>query len=222
MEKSEILKNFSPSFLSHAYLILLKDSKERKNLGREISEKLQISPSDLILVERQIKKNNVSIAQVHELQKLLYFKPHSSDYKLAVILEAEQLSLVAQNALLKILEEPPAKSVIVLFAENKFSLLETVVSRCRVLFESGFVPQKFEYQLPLKFNDIKERMELAEKLSKKENISEILEQWLWQMREKLLGGSPVEKQIEILLWARSILNTNVNRRVLLENILLEM
>lgn len=57
-------------------------------------------------------------------------KPYSSKWKIYIINEAEKMTVQAQNALLKTLEEPPAYAVIVLLTSNPEALLPTIRSRC--------------------------------------------------------------------------------------------
>ena len=60
-------------------------------------------------------------------------KPYSSKWKIYIINEAEKMTVQAQNALLKTLEEPPAYAVILLLTSNQDALLPTIQSRCVVL-----------------------------------------------------------------------------------------
>ncbi len=60
-------------------------------------------------------------------------KPYSSPWKIYIINEAEKMTVQAQNALLKTLEEPPAYAVILLLTSNLDALLPTIQSRCVVL-----------------------------------------------------------------------------------------
>ena len=60
----------------------------------------------------------------------MLIKPYSSRYKIYIIDEAEKLTVQAQNALLKTIEEPPEYAVIILLTTNISALLQTVLSRC--------------------------------------------------------------------------------------------
>lgn len=79
------------------------------------------------------KKKEISVEQTRELREKLYNRPWLNGYKIAIIDEAELLNEESGNALLKILEEPPAKSLIFLLTENDTWLLPTIRSRCQVL-----------------------------------------------------------------------------------------
>ena len=65
----------------------------------------------------------------------IMIKPYndSSEYKVYIINEAEKMTVQAQNALLKTLEEPPAYAVIILLTSNLELMLQTIISRCVVL-----------------------------------------------------------------------------------------
>ena len=74
---------------------------------------------------------NISIESIRNLKKFFELSSHTIDgNKVILINNAESLTLNAANALLKILEEPPENSYIILTAENISSLLPTIISRC--------------------------------------------------------------------------------------------
>jgi DNA polymerase III subunit delta' len=77
------------------------------------------------------KKNEITIKVAQHLSEKLHRAPFSAPLKVAVILDAEELNEQAQNALLKTLEEPPAKTLIILLAQKTGDFLPTVLSRCR-------------------------------------------------------------------------------------------
>jgi DNA polymerase-3 subunit delta' len=76
-------------------------------------------------------KNTISVKQIRdELVKDISVRPYGSQYKIYVIEEAERLTVEAQNAMLKTLEEPPAYGLIIMLAESAASFLSTILSRC--------------------------------------------------------------------------------------------
>jgi DNA polymerase III subunit delta' len=89
---------------------------ERKLIGRS---DLEGAPS------REIK-----IGQIRELQSRLSLTPLVMRRKAAVIVDADRMTAPAQNALLKVLEEPPAGSTLILISSAPDVLLPTVRSRC--------------------------------------------------------------------------------------------
>ena len=85
---------------------------------------------DIIYVKHE-KPNTISIDEIREqLINDVMIKPYSSPYKIYIIDEAQKLTLQAQNALLKTIEEPPAYAVVMLLADNPDALLPTISSRC--------------------------------------------------------------------------------------------
>lgn len=74
---------------------------------------------------------------VREIIEDVYVKPNEAEYKVYILGNAQSMNLSAQNALLKVLEEPPAYAVFILTVTNKSAMLETVLSRSVVLNVEG-------------------------------------------------------------------------------------
>ena len=84
------------------------------------------------------KPNTISIDDIREqINNDIVIKPYSSKYKIYIVPDADMMSVQAQNALLKTIEEPPAYAVILLLTENAEILLPTIRSRCVTLIISG-------------------------------------------------------------------------------------
>src|SRR5579872_6283003 len=75
--------------------------------------------------------NSFGIQQVKDLQKIAYLKPSAGIQKALILEDAQTLTLDAQNALLKLLEEPPQNTFVFLSATHDTSFLPTVLSRCK-------------------------------------------------------------------------------------------
>ena len=73
----------------------------------------------------------LSIDQIRELQIALSRRPFIAPRRIAIVDDAESMTIPAQNALLKTLEEPPGKTLLVLIADNPAALTATVRSRCQ-------------------------------------------------------------------------------------------
>ena len=94
--------------------------------------------ADLFWVERGDGNTRVTIEQIRELQGALHLQSNEGGRRAAVIADAEWLNQEAQNALLRILEEPPPQTTLVLATATAAGLLATVRSRCqRIRFEPG-------------------------------------------------------------------------------------
>lgn len=78
-------------------------------------------------------KKDITVDQVRDLKIKMQQATLLNDYKAALIPEAQFLNENSANALLKLLEEPTAKTVIILIAEDIKKMLQTIVSRCQVI-----------------------------------------------------------------------------------------
>jgi DNA polymerase-3 subunit delta' len=83
---------------------------------------------DVFAIERE--GPFIKIDQIRTLQQRLRFRPLEGDYRVMVIVDAQNLKVEAANALLKILEEPPPENIFILTASDTTTLLPTIVSRC--------------------------------------------------------------------------------------------
>ena len=75
-------------------------------------------------------KRNISVDQIRNIVTDAYTKPYESGKKVYIISYGDDMNEQAQNAFLKVLEEPPQYAVFVILAENNESLLPTIRSRC--------------------------------------------------------------------------------------------
>lgn len=88
---------------------------------------------DIIWVTHE-KPNSISVDDIREqVNHTIAIKPYQSPYKIYIIDRAETMTVQAQNALLKTIEEPPEYAVILLLTENAQALLPTINSRCVIL-----------------------------------------------------------------------------------------
>lgn len=88
---------------------------------------------DISVIAPQEDKKNIVVEQVRELLKDAAKKPYENSKKVYIIAYGNEMNEQAQNAFLKILEEPPEYAVFVILAENMESLLPTVRSRCEII-----------------------------------------------------------------------------------------
>lgn len=88
---------------------------------------------DLHLIKKEKDKKNISIGQIREFIRKLGMSSFLNSYKVGIIKHADSLSIEAANALLKTLEEPKKKVIIILVASDIDALPATVVSRGQVL-----------------------------------------------------------------------------------------
>ena len=133
--KKYLTNSIKKNKLNNAYMFEGKDGIGKKKFADELSkllldyENLENSP-DYVLIKPD--GNSIKIAQIRNLQSDIVIRPHK-DYKIYIINNAEKMTVEAQNALLKTLEEPPNYAIIILVTNNKESLLETIKSRCDII-----------------------------------------------------------------------------------------
>jgi len=115
---------------------------------------------DLLWVERGREDTRVRIAQIRALQHALALQSHDGGPRAAVVADAEWLNQEAQNALLRLLEEPPARTTLVLVTASPAGLLTTVRSRCqKVVFPRERRPSLSDPDAPEAERALVERFE---------------------------------------------------------------
>ncbi len=77
------------------------------------------------------RNNRIRIGQIRQLHRVLAMKPYESRYRFVIISDAQNLNLEAANSLLKVLEEPPHGTFLILTAYHLHDLLPTIASRCQ-------------------------------------------------------------------------------------------
>ena len=149
--------------VSHAYMFEGPNGIVKNTMARELAaillemENLFNSPD---YIEIKPDGNSIKIAQIRKLQSDILVKPYKS-YKIYVIDEAQKMTVEAQNALLKTLEEPPKYAIIILITDNKESLLDTIKSRCEIIKFTPIPMQEVASYLTMNGKDSKRASLLA-------------------------------------------------------------
>lgn len=151
--KEHLMNALSAGKISHAYIINGEKASGKEFIARVFAMALQceeagIEPCqechsckqalsenhpDIIRVAHE-KPNTISVDDIRaQVNNDVGIKPYSRPYKVYIVNEAEKMTVQAQNAILKTLEEPPAYAVILLLTTNANSLLPTIRSRCVLL-----------------------------------------------------------------------------------------
>lgn len=79
-------------------------------------------------------KTTIGIEQVLTWQEKMYLKHYEGNYKVSIVEQADVLTLPAANSLLKVIEEPPEGTVIILCADNAEGILPTIQSRAQLIY----------------------------------------------------------------------------------------
>ena len=79
------------------------------------------------------KQGQIGVDESQEIVKKLSLKSYEGGYKVMLIWMADRINTQASNKLLKLIEEPPEKTVFILIAEDEEQIIQTIRSRCQVL-----------------------------------------------------------------------------------------
>jgi len=182
--------------LSHAYLFFGGDKKTHQEkfvfslslanfLEKEIFEKPEEILNETLIIFPD-EKGTIGIDSVRALKYFLWQKPVNSTRRVAIIKEAENLTDEAQNAALKIVEEPPEFGLIIFIAKTAEDLFPTLASRT----------QKVYFASKTRINTDKERIN-TDNQYKSDKIS--INPRLKSPRESVLSEVEVDQIFEDLI-----------------------
>ena len=151
--KEHLQNAISTNKVSHAYIINGERSSGKEFIARIFAMALQCEKGgaepcgechsckqalsnnqpDIVYVSHE-KPNSIGVEDIRaQINGDIGIKPYSSPHKIYIMNEGEKMTVQAQNALLKTLEEPPAYAVILILTTHVEALLPTILSRCVVL-----------------------------------------------------------------------------------------
>lgn len=121
--------------LSHAHLIVGEDGIGKSFVAEEFAHKL-IGVKDVKthvdIIKYKSEKASFGVEAVRDIITESNKKPYEGDKKVIIIYQGEKLTIQAQNALLKTIEEPPSGVFIILLTESSELILDTIKSRCQI------------------------------------------------------------------------------------------
>lgn len=85
------------------------------------------------LIGTEKKQGQIGVDEAYDIVKKLSLKSYEGGYKIMILWMAETMNIAASNKLLKLIEEPPNKTVFIFIAEDEEQILQTIRSRCQVL-----------------------------------------------------------------------------------------
>jgi DNA polymerase-3 subunit delta' len=142
----EQLKNLADNnFLAHGYLFWGEEYLGKKTIAKALANYLenkifdvpQKILSDFLEINPQKNQNEDETSALEEIRTIRFFlsqKPNNSSYRTVIIDNAQKLNRYAQNALLKISEEPQKDSLIILITRDPDLLLQTLSSRFQKIY----------------------------------------------------------------------------------------
>ena len=170
------------------------------------------------LVGIEKKQGQIGVDEAQDIVKKLSLKSYEGGYKIMLIWMAEKMNGAAANKLLKLLEEPPEKTVFILIVEDEEQLLQTIRSRCQTLHFPPLAEGAISAALKAEGLPESEAMRLAHEangnfnkaLDLKNNDSEdlVFERWFVQWVRSAFKAKGNKGAIhELLLWGNEVAGT---------------
>ena len=112
---------------------------------------------DLLIIQKEEKKQSVSVEAVREINHYLNLSAAISDHRVIIIDAIDDLNKSSNNATLKILEEPPQNVFLFIVNHNSAKLLDTIRSRCQIIKINNPSYQEFQTILQAKIAGIDDK-----------------------------------------------------------------
>ena len=218
-----------------SFIIISRDKNKRLAYARDYCTTLAIDNFDITLIEKDPESKNsqsIGIEDIKTIHKKIFLKPFKSETKAIIINDSHLLTIEAQNALLKILEEPPANTIIVISIPKKELMLPTILSRCKIIEikeeQVSLTPpenSKLDIDLNIILNGkVGDRLKIAQDVGTKEEAAIWLTKMSIFIRTKLIEDYSNSKYLNLLSSLQKtnmiVQSTNVSQRVALENLFL--
>lgn len=246
--------------VSHAYILDGEEGAGKNMLARAFAQTLQCerggtepcgechsckqamsgNQPDIITVTHE-KSASIGVEDIRgQLCGDIQIKPYSSPYKIYIVDEAEKMTVQAQNALLKTIEEPPAYGVIMLLTTNADAFLPTILSRCVTLklrpvkneIIRPYLMEKYhipDYQAEVCTAFARGNVGKAERLAQSEQFAELKSHLLhllrhlrdmevYELTEAVRSASEYKTEINdyldlMALWFRDVLLFKATRQI---------
>ena len=167
-------------------------------------------------LDSEKKQMIISVAEVEDIMEKFKLKSFEGGYKVLIISKIEKMNETAANKLLKFLEEPPEKTIILLLAESIDFVLPTILSRCQIVSVPQLSPADIENALISNYNVPEDKARemafqaqgdwnLAMKLIKEGDATSEFEAFFIQwVRNAFQAKNKPAVIKEIVMWAREI------------------
>ena len=161
------------------------------------------------------KQGQIGVDEAHDIVKSLTLKAYEGGFKVMLIWMAEKLNTSAANKLLKLIEEPPNKTIFILIAEDEEQIIQTIKSRCQVVHFPPLAEDAIASALTEKGASKPEAMLLAHEangnynkaldLLNKDSEDLVFENWFVQWVRTAFKAKGNKAAIhELLLWSEEV------------------
>lgn len=154
------------------------------------------------------KQGNINTEEAQNISRKLRLKSFEGGYQIMIIWQAERMNFQAANKLLKLLEEPPQKTIFILIAQQEKDLLPTITSRCQKVQFSPLLPQEISQALQTNYKlDASNAQRIA-----------LQAQGNYALALRLMQNNQQNEKFEKLFitWVRAAFKANKNAKVLLD------
>lgn len=145
--------------LSHAHLIVGEDGIGKSIIAHNFALKLLDKKDDrkyADIIEYRTSKKSIGVNEIRDLIEEINKKPYEGDKKVIIVYEGNKLTVQAQNAFLKTIEESPKGVYIIILCENLGAILDTIKSRCHIHKLNRLSPMEIKEFIVRKYDYIKE------------------------------------------------------------------
>ena len=218
---------------SLALIISTESIELQKEISHTLAEKILGSRPDSnpdFLTLRETKKNSIGIDEIKNLISRLKFKPYKSRRKVALVGNAEIMTLEAQSSFLKTLEDIPSQTIIILTTSNHTKLLPTILSRCQLFEisskeneEKKFDPEKvLKMSLYEKFKIVSEIAAMKDIEERRGEVRSLIMSLVNHFEKELNQNPDAAKRLKLLQATMTAVSENVNLKLALENMFVNL
>jgi len=193
---------------------------------KKLADEFQIDSKNVLdYFEITPQKKQISIDQIREIKRHIWQKPAKAKVKFVAVKDADMLTTEAQNALLKLLEEPPSHAVIVLATQSRQKLLSTIRSRT-VEINTTIPKKRLSENFEFPDSNFGEALTaLSQVKNPKEWIDRQIENYYQTLILEISKNNTdkivaVLTKIENLSYSKKLIEANVNAKFVLFNLAL--
>lgn len=170
------------------------------------------------LIDIEKKQGQIGVDEAKEIVKKLSLKSYEGGYKVMIVWMAEKMNTAASNKLLKLIEEPPEKTVFLLLCQDEEQILQTIRSRCQILHFPPLAEDNIATALLNKGASKQEAIQIAHEangnfnkaldLLNKDSEDLVFEKWFVQWVRSAFKAKGNKGAIhELILWSEELAKT---------------